>query len=131
MLKIGLTGGIGSGKSVVANIFRQLGVQVYDADKEARLLTEKNAELKKEILTIFGQAFFNKDKSLNRQALASHVFSDKQRLSQLNAIVHPFVREHFAKWLRQWEKKKYIIKEAAILFESSTYKELDTIISVE
>jgi len=130
MLKVGLTGGIGSGKTIVANIFRKLNVPVYDADREARLLTETNEEIKEKILMEFGQGFFNKDKSLNRLALATHVFSDKMKLAQLNAIVHPFVRRHFAQWMAQQEEKKYIIKEAAILFESGTYKELDKIISI-
>ena len=131
MLKVGLTGGIGSGKTVVANIFRQLGVPVYDADIEARMLTETNDELKKEIKNTFGKEFFNEDDSLNRNAMAVNVFSDKEKLAQLNEIIHPFVRQHFAQWLKQHEKNKYIIKEAAILFESGSYRELDKIISVE
>ena len=130
MLKVGLTGGIGSGKTVVANIFRQLGVPVYDADKEGRLLTENNQEIKNRIKSIFGKEFFNGD-SLDRQQLATAVFSDKKKLEHLNEIIHPFVREHFNRWLQQQREIKYIIKEAAILFESGSYKELDKIITVD
>ena len=131
MLKVGLTGGIGSGKTVVATIFRQLGVPVYDADKEARVLTETNKELKEKILTTFGSEFFNDDKSLNREKLGAVVFSDKEKLSMLNEIIHPVMKKHFAQWLVQNEKKKYIIKEAAILFESGSHTELDKIITIE
>lgn len=130
MLKVGLTGGIGSGKSVVTTIFKQLGVPVYDADKEARLLTETNEEIKIKIMSAFGKEFF-KNNILDRPLLASAVFSDHEKLSKLNSIVHPYVKKHFEQWLTQQEKEKYIIKEAAILFESGSYKELDKIISVE
>src|SRR6266436_2093155 len=104
MLKVGLTGGIGSGKTVVANIFRQLSVPVYDADKEARMLTETNKEIKEKILAAFGSEIFNDDKSLNRGKLGAVVFSDKEKLSRLNEIIHPVVKKHFEKWLGQNEK---------------------------
>ena len=122
MLKVGLTGGIGSGKSVVATIFRQLGVPVYDADSEARMLTESSAEIKSEIQKSFGEEFFNPDKSLNRAALAKIVFDDKEKLKALNAIIHPAVKEHFENWLQQNHKAKYIIKEAAILFKAEAMR---------
>lgn len=130
MLKVGLTGGIGSGKTVVANIFRQLGVPVYNADSEARLLTESSEEIKSEIRKTFGEEFFNPDKSLNRTALAKIVFGDKEKLAALNAIIHPEVKKHFETWLRQSQNAKYIIKEAAILCESGSHAGLDKIISV-
>jgi dephospho-CoA kinase len=130
MLKVGLTGGIGSGKTVVANIFRQLGVPVYDADAEARTLTKSNQKIKNEIKKYFGSEVFLKDGSLDREKLASLVFSDSEKLEQLNSIIHPFVREHFNNWLRQYDGSKYVIKEAAILFESGSNKGLDKIISV-
>ena len=130
MLKVGLTGGIGSGKTVVANIFRQLGVPVYDADNEGRLLTESNVAVKEEIRNAFGNEFFNSDDSLNRTALAKIVFNDKEKLAALNAIIHPAVKEHFENWFKQNQNAKYIIKEAAILFESGSNTGLDRIISV-
>ena len=130
MLKVGLTGGIGSGKTLVANIFRQLGVPVYDADYEARMLTENNPEIKNKIRSVFGKEFFNGD-SLDRKQLAFFVFSDEKTLTELNEIIHPFVREHFNLWLKQQGRKKYIIKEAAILFESGSNNELDKIITVD
>jgi dephospho-CoA kinase len=130
MLKIGLTGGIGSGKTVVANIFRQLGVPVYEADAEARMLTESNAEIKSEIKKHFGSEVFLKDGSLDRSKMASLVFSDNEKLLQLNAIVHPFVKKHFTDWLQQHHTSNYIIKEAAILFESGSDKGLDKVIAV-
>src|SRR6185295_8387685 len=130
MLKVGLTGGIGSGKTLVANIFRQLGMPVYAADNEGRLLTESNMAIKEKIRNIFGNDFFNSDNSLNRTALAKIVFGDKRKLEVLNAIIHPVVKEHFENWLEQNRNAKYIIKEAAILFESGSNTGLDKIISV-
>ena len=130
MLKVGLTGGIGSGKSVVANIFRHLLVPVFDADLEAKLLTENNAEIKTAIQNKFGKEFINADESLNRTALANIVFTDKEKLSVLNAIIHPEVKKRFENWLQQNENAKYIIKEAAILFESGTNEGLDKNITI-
>src|SRR5258706_701658 len=130
MLKVGLTGGIGSGKTVVANIFKQLGVPVYEADAEARMLTGNNEEIKNEIKKNFGSEVFFKDGSLDRGKLASQVFSDQKKLSQLNSIIHPFVKQYFSDWLQQHNGSEYIIKVAAILFESGSDKGLDKIISV-
>ena len=130
LFRSGLTGGIGSGKTVVANIFRQLGAAVYDADAEARQLTEKDSGIISQMKNIFGDEYFNADGSLNRNALAEIVFADKEKLSALNAIIHPAVKKHFEGWLRQDQSAKYIIKEAAILFESGSNAGLDKIISV-
>lgn len=130
MLKIGLTGGIGSGKTVVANIFRQLGVPVYEADAEAKTLTENSEEIKDEIKKYFGSEFFLKDGSLDRSKMASLVFSDDAKLSQLNSIIHPFVKNHFKDWMQKHSSGRYIIKEAAILFESGSDSGLDKIILI-
>jgi dephospho-CoA kinase len=130
MLKIGLTGGIGSGKTVVADIFRQLGVPVYEADTEARILTENNPEIKGQLKKRFGSDFFLQNNSLDRKKLAALVFSNAEKLEQLNSIIHPFVKKHFTDWLQKQEENKYIIKEAAILFESGSNKGLDKIIVV-
>lgn len=130
MLKIGLTGGIGSGKTVVAQIFTQLGVPVYEADAEARILTENNPEIKSALKKKFGTEFFLKDDSLDRSKLAAVVFSDREKLAHLNSIIHPFVLQHFNEWLNQHKESKYIIKAAAILFESGTNEGLDSVIVV-
>lgn len=130
MLKVGLTGGIGSGKTVVSDIFKRLGVQVYDADMEARILTNTSEEIKGEIKKYFGSKVFLNDGSLDRPGLALLVFSDEKKLSHLNSIIHPFVKKHFDDWLQNHNKGKYIIKEAAILFESESDKGLDKVITV-
>jgi len=129
MLKVGLTGGIGSGKTVVAGIFRQLGAPVYDADTEARLLTENNSEIKAELEKKFGSDIFLKSGSLDRSKLSSLVFSNPEKLNLLNSIIHPIVKQHFISWLQE-QNSPYIIKEAAILFESGSHRDLDRTIVV-
>lgn len=117
MLKIGLTGGIGSGKSTVARLFRSLGVDVYSADIEAKYLMNSNLALKKQIILLFGkEAYLNAN--LNSTFIASKVFTDSTLLTKLNLIVHPVVREDFQEWAKLRSEDPYIIQEAAILFES-------------
>ena len=125
---IGLTGGIGSGKTTIANYFKKLGIPVYIADDEARKITD-NPEILKEIQTLFGTEVFD-DHQLNRQKLAKIVFDDPNKLQQLNAIVHPAVKKHFENWLKQHLNEPFVIKETAILFESGSYKDCDIIITV-
>ena len=115
---------------MVSDIFRHLGIPVYDADSEARILTETDEEIKSEIKKYFDNEVFLSDGSLDRAKLASLVFSDRKKLTQLNSIIHPFVKKHFEGWLQRHNKSKYIIKEAAILFESESDKGLDKIICV-
>lgn len=125
---LGLTGGIGSGKSTVAGYFRELGVPVYDSDHEARVLMHEDAEIRKKIIALFGSEAYE-DKALNRAYISSKVFADPELLEQLNAIVHPSVRRHF----RQWAKAQdvpYVLQEAAILFENGAHRELDAMILV-
>ena len=117
MLKIGLTGGIGSGKSTIARLFRSLGVEIYSADVEAKELMNFNAGLKEKIQLLFGNEAYLKDK-LNSAFIASKVFSDPSLLTELNSIVHPVVREDFQIWSEIRSENPYIIQEAAILFES-------------
>ncbi len=125
---VGLTGGIGSGKSTVAAAFNKLGVGVYIADTEAKRLMREDEELKSSIIQLFGQKAYLKGE-LNRKWISSQVFSDKVLLEKLNAIVHPKVAEDFASWkIRQ--EGVYVIKEAAILFENGGYKECDYTILV-
>lgn len=125
---IGLTGGIGSGKTTIANYFAELGVPVYIADDGARAVMQLDHVIK-EVKDVFGESVFEND-VLNRAKLAEIVFNDKEKLAKLNAIVHPAVKKDFEVWLLQHKNYDYIIYEAAILFESGRYKECDYIITV-
>ncbi len=117
MIKVGLTGGIGSGKTTVANMFRILGVDIYSADSEAKVLMEKNADLKTGIISLLGEETYLKH-SLNSAYIASRVFNNPGLLEKLNLLVHPVVREDFADWIEERKSAPYIIQESAILFES-------------
>ncbi|KAF2507208.1 dephospho-CoA kinase [Flavobacterium zhairuonense] len=125
---IGLTGGIGSGKTTVANYFKEMGVPVYIADDGARVVMQAEDVIEK-IKKTFGAALFENN-VLNRAKLADIVFNDSDKLAQLNAIVHPAVKKDFEAWLLLRAKEEYVIYEAAILFESGRYKECDSIITV-
>lgn len=129
MKKIGLTGGIGSGKSTVAEIFLGLGIPVFNSDLIARKLQNEDAELKKNIATVFGSEIYI-DGKLDRGKIAEMVFTDKKKLEQLNSIVHPAVANAFEKFCEENENAKYVIKEAAILFEIGAEKALDKMIVV-
>ena len=125
---IGLTGGIGSGKTTVANYFSELGIPVYIADDEARKLTELPETLAK-IRNKIGNEVFNEN-LLVREKLAVVVFNDPEKLKQLNAIIHPLVRQHFDSWVKDHSKAPFVIKETAILFESGSYLDCDIIVTV-
>ena len=129
MLNVGITGGIGSGKTTVAKVFSTLGIAVYNADERARSITATDPEVREKIVTLFGAEVFNVKNALNRAKLAEVVFSDAEALEKLNAIVHPRVRIDFGKWIAE-QTSEYIIKEAAILIENGTHKELDALILV-
>ncbi len=128
MLKVGITGGIGAGKSVVCRVFTTLGIPVFDADRAAKMLMENDAVVKAGISALFGSEIFTGDK-LNREQLAAMVFADPSLLLLLNAIVHPATIEHGRKWMAA-QTAPYTIKEAAILFESGSHKEMDLVIGV-
>lgn len=130
MLRIGLTGGIGSGKSLVAEIFTHLGVPVYQADQRAKSLYNTDNLVKKKIINLLGESVYQNDR-INRKKLAEIIFKNKELLNQVNQIVHPAVRKDFELWCRQFENKRYLIHEAAILFESGGDKQMDRIISVD
>ena len=130
MLKVGITGGIGSGKTTVCKVFETLGVPVYYADLEAKKLQEQDAEVKGAILKEFGENILNASGSIDRAKLAAIVFNDKDKLQKLNNIIHPAVANHFNNWLTTNKTSKYTLQEAAILFESGVYKRVDKIISV-
>jgi dephospho-CoA kinase len=125
---IGLTGGIGSGKTTIANHFSSLGIPVYIADDEAKKIMQ-TPEVLNLIKKTFGDTIFENE-LLNRQKLAEIVFNNPEKLKQLNAIVHPAVKRHFDKWLLDHQSYPFIIYEAAILFESGSYKNCDSIITV-
>jgi dephospho-CoA kinase len=128
MLKIGLTGGIGSGKSTVARIFEVLGIPVYYADESAKRLMNENEELKKGIIRLFGQEAYSNG-ILDRTHISSQVFDNKEKLEQLNALVHPATILDAEKWMLQ-QKTPYIIKEAALIFESGSREQLNFVIGV-
>jgi dephospho-CoA kinase len=125
---IGLTGGIGSGKTTIANYFESKGIPVYIADDEARKIMQ-STEIIAAIKKIFGNTVFENE-VLSREKLAEIVFNNPEKLKQLNAIIHPAVREHFAGWILEHSTAPYVIYEAAILFESGRYQECDLIITV-
>lgn len=125
---IGLTGGIGSGKTTIANHFRVAGIPVYIADDEARKIMQ-SAEIIAEVKTKFGTTIFENG-ILNRQKLAEIVFNDPDKLKLLNGIIHPAVKKHFANWILNYKDNPYVIYEAAILFESGNFKNCDKIITV-
>ncbi len=129
MLRVGLTGGIGSGKTTVARIFEVLGIPVYDADSASKRLMAENKELKDQIKNFFGEEAY-KDGELNRKYLAEEVFQKSQKIDLLNSLVHPATIKDAAEWMEK-QKAPYIIKEAALIFESGSQKLLDYVIGVK
>ena len=129
-LQVGITGGIGSGKSTIVKIFNSLGVHSYDADSRAKILMNSDSVLIKQIKNEFGTQSFDQDGQLDRKYLASHVFGYPDRLKKLNSLVHPRVADDYALWVSKNKNSKYVIKEAALLYESGTAQQLDKIIVV-
>lgn len=126
---IGLTGGIGSGKTTVANFFKEKGIPVYIADDEARILMEKE-ELVKEIEVLFNENVLNEDGKLDRKKISQIVFKNPNKLNELNAVIHPKVKKHFEEWLLNHSKFPFVIKEVAILFETNGHLSCDATILV-
>lgn len=129
MLKIGLTGGIGSGKSTVAKVLEVLGVPVYYADEAAKELMHSNELLKQQLILHFGKETYFEDGQLNRKHLSSIVFNNKEKLELLNSLVHPATIADAKEWFSK-QQSPYVVKEAALLFESGTAEGLDYIIGV-
>ena len=129
MLRIGLTGGIGSGKSTVARIFEVLGIPVYKADDEAKRLMTEDVTLRSNIISSFGKASYTND-ILNRKYLSEQVFNDSEKIKLLNSLVHPATLKDAAEWMEK-QKAPYVIKEAALIFESGSGKMLDYVIGVK
>jgi dephospho-CoA kinase len=131
MLKIGITGGIGAGKSTVASIFKVLGVPVFDADATAKNILNTDLVLREQVIAAFGSESY-KNGLLDRKYLATLVFNNPDQLAKLNALVHPATIKAAIAWAKQWEQQgsPYILKEAALLFEAGTNEGLDYIIGV-
>ena len=128
MLVVGLTGGIGSGKTTVAKLLEKEGIPVYYSDDKAKLLMQNSDIIRVELKAEFGDEVFNRD-GLNRGYLAKIVFGDKSKLKLLNSIVHPVVANDFQDWVNN-QKSKIVVKEAAILFESGAYANCDITVTV-
>jgi dephospho-CoA kinase len=128
MIIVGLTGGIGSGKTTISKYFESLGIPVYIADVEAKGLMSRSKIIKRQLGLLFGELAY-KDGELNRSFLASKIFTDKTLLLKMNAIVHPKVASHFKRWLKK-QDAPYVIKEAAIIFENKSENQYDYIITV-
>ena len=128
VLRIGLTGGIGSGKTTVAGIFEVLGIPVYYADEAAKKLMNENPALKEKIISHFGSNAY-KNGVLNRSYIGQQVFKDKEKLSLLNSLVHPVTIQNGNEWMQQ-QKTPYAIKEAALIFESGSQHDLDYVIGI-
>lgn len=128
MLKVGITGGIGSGKSVICQVFSTLGIPVFNADKAARFLMENDPSLVLSISRLLGAEVY-RDGRLDRARVSSIIFSKPHLLEQLNALVHPATIRYSRQWLSQ-QSAPYAIKEAAIFFETGSYTEMDVMVGV-
>jgi dephospho-CoA kinase len=125
MLKVGITGGIGSGKSTVCRVFNVLGIPVFNADVEAGRLQNEDPRIGAELIRIFGSEIYSEEGLLKRKKLASIVFNDRGLLEKLNSIIHPAVHREFEKWSASHSKFPYVIYEAAILFETGSFRSFD------
>lgn len=128
-LRIGITGGIGSGKSMVSHLFSLLGIPVYNADAAARRILATNTALQTDVLHTFGEQILSNN-AIDRSKLAAIVFHDEAKLQQLNALIHPYVFRDFEEWEKH-QQSPYTLREAAILFETGIWKQLDHTILVD
>ncbi|MGZ5245132.1 MAG: dephospho-CoA kinase [Bacteroidia bacterium] len=131
MLKIGITGGMGSGKTTVCKVFETYGVPLYYADDRAKLVMNQNDEVKKKLKALFGDDIYGEDGILNKKRMSEKAFSNPYMLKKLESVIHPAVAEDFEEWANQFTDKPYIVKEAAMLFESGSYKHMDKNILVK
>ena len=129
MMRVGVTGGIGSGKSTVCEMFAQQGVAVYDCDREAKRLMAESEAVRSAIVEAFGEEAYAGGE-LNRAFLAEKVFGSEEQLSKLNAIVHPAVREDFERWCADHSSEAYVMMESAILFDAGFESEVDLTLAV-
>lgn len=130
MLSIGITGGIGSGKTTVCKVFRVLGIPVFQADMVAAKLQNENPLIKKSLVALFGSDIYEEDGLLNRKKLAGIIFNDRNLLDKINSIIHPAVHQEFIKWKAHFEDFPYVLYEAAIIFETGSFRNFDRTILV-
>lgn len=123
-LKVGLTGGIGSGKSLVCHILKILKIPVFEADREAKKVMETDSEVRRALIELFGSSAYTAEGILDRKRMAEIIFRDKDSIQKVNSIVHPAVRKSFFLWWKQ-QQSPYVVQEAAILFESGAYQLMD------
>ena len=123
MMKVGLTGGLGSGKSTVAKVFETLRIPVFYADDESKKITDTSLEVKAQLISAFGEELYKEGK-LNRGMLASIIFNDAESIKKVNGIIHPAIADAFTTWAAR-QKSPYVLQEAAILFETGGYKRFD------
>ena len=126
---IGITGGIGAGKSTVSTICKHLGFKVYNSDQRAKEIVSEDSIIKKKLISFFGNNIY-KNGVLDRKFLSDKIFNDKSALQQINSIIHPAVKKDFNNWVINNKNEKVLFKESALLFESGAYKELDKIILI-
>jgi len=126
---VGITGGIGSGKTFICKKFKDMGVPVYNADERAKFLMENDEVLKQQLINHFGEEIYINSK-LNKILLANKIFNNKNELAFINSVVHPAVEKDVKKWKEENKNFPYLIKEAALLFENGSYKKLDKTILV-
>lgn len=126
---IGITGGIGAGKSTVSTICKHLGFKVYNSDQRAKEIVSEDSTIKKKLISFFGNNVY-KNGVLDRKFLSDKIFNDKSSLQQINSIIHPAVKKDFNCWVTNNSNEKILFKESALLFESGAYKELDKIILI-
>ena len=129
MTILGITGGIGSGKSTVSELFRMSGVPIYTADDESKKLVATSPVIREKLIAMFGEDLY-KDGVLNRALLASHIFTDNEKMNKVNAIIHPEVEKHFEHWVACHSKYPIVAHEAAILFESGFQRLVDKVVMV-
>ena len=129
MIKVGITGGIGVGKTYICDILKKMGYSIFSSDLVSKKLVSENSYVRDEIINFFGEDIIENEK-ICRQKLALQVFSNSGKLKKLNEIVHPFVKKEFDNWISNRYDKKVVFKEAAILFEANSHKNLDYVICV-
>ncbi|WP_211093317.1 MULTISPECIES: dephospho-CoA kinase [Flammeovirga] len=130
-MQVGITGGIGAGKSYICRLFKVLGVPIYNADNSAKMLMVEDPEIIDLVKSNFGAESYFPNGYLNKKYLANQIFSSKEKLEKMNEIVHPRVKQHYDDWVKiQLLKNAYVIKEAALMFTNEQYKSLDKVIVV-
>ncbi|MCK9156903.1 MAG: dephospho-CoA kinase [Paludibacteraceae bacterium] len=129
MIKIAITGGIGSGKSVVSSVLRLMGIPVYDADSESKSLLVRNKKVKSQLISLLGNEIYDETGALNRSKMSSMIFNDKDLLAKVNAIIHPAVRLDFDEWVKR-QKTNVVAFESALVYESNLASYFDGVLMV-